>query len=154
MAIHTTPTDAEMAGSARRPKFGDPMKPDTKPCGPRTATILIVDDDTDTLGALKMIMELEGHTAITACNGKQGLEKYLEGSFDLVISDLHMPEMNGLEMLGHIRKANPGAKVIIASAEADEEEKGRLHEAGAFAVLTKPVEISTLEEIMARALGS
>ncbi|MEW6036293.1 MAG: response regulator [Candidatus Micrarchaeota archaeon] len=118
--------------------------PAQKPAGPdrirKSATILVVDDDRDFTETAGMFLEIKGYSSRTANNGLEGLETYKAGGIDLVVSDMHMPHMNGLEMLIAIKRLEPSAKVIVCSGGADEDEKARLMQAGALAVLKKPVE--------------
>ncbi len=118
--------------------------PVRKPAGPdrlrKSATILVVDDNTDCAETVGMFLELKGYAFRTANNGLEGLEAYKAGGIDLVVSDMHMPQMNGLEMLIAIKRLEASAKVIVCSGGADEDEKAGLMQAGALAVLKKPVE--------------
>ena len=82
------------------------------------AKILVVDDEQNLRGALKLLLELEGYTVETASNGLEGLEAIHQDNFDLVISDVRMPKMDGLEMLKEIRKNNSLLPVILITAFA------------------------------------
>ncbi len=82
------------------------------------AKILVVDDEQNLRGALKLLLELEGYTVETASNGLEGLEAIHQDNFDLVISDVRMPKMDGLEMLREIRKTNSLLPVILITAFA------------------------------------
>ncbi len=82
------------------------------------AKILVVDDEQNLRGALKLLLELEGYTVETASNGLEGLEAIHQDNFDLVISDVRMPKMDGLEMLKEIRKTNSLLPVILITAFA------------------------------------
>ncbi len=117
------------------------------------ARVLLVDDDPDCRDALAILLGAEGHLIQTAENGLDGLGSFFAGGFDVVVSDLHMPKMNGLEMLREILKGNPRAKVIMMSAEANHEELAALEAAGAFAVLGKPVDVPALLNVIGQAVS-
>jgi len=112
------------------------------PCeGKGLLSVLFVDDDPGMLIALRDIAEMGGYAGQTACNGKEGLEIFRRRTPDVIVSDLHMPEMNGLEMLRRIKAEKPDARVIILSAESNESEMKALLDAGALSVLRKPIGI-------------
>ena len=115
--------------------------------------LLIVDDHENTSTALARLLESEHKRVDTAENGLDGYAKYSAGGFDLVISDLNMPVMGGLDLLRMIRQGNPAAKMIIMSGGCSEEEKRALYDSGAVAVLEKPINIELLRVSMVAALG-
>ncbi|PLV60012.1 response regulator [Thermotoga sp. KOL6] len=78
--------------------------------------ILIVDDEPNMRELLKEELTEEGYTVETAEDGKEALEKFLSGDYDLVILDIEMPGMNGLEVAGEIRRRKKDAKIIILTA--------------------------------------
>jgi len=82
-------------------------------------SILIVEDQLLILSFIKNILHKKVDTIHTALNGKEGLELYKTHKPDIVITDLQMPEMNGLEMIRHIRKLDHQAKILITSAYCD-----------------------------------
>lgn len=112
--------------------------------------ILIVDDEQDILETLQLVLEIEGYEVTTASTGQQAIEKMSAVVPDLVLSDVMMPVMNGLELLKRI-KAHPQHReipVIITSA-------GRFDAdamPGAAAFLKKPVDLDVLFRTIARAL--
>ena len=92
--------------------------------------ILMVDDELAICELMKARLEIEGFEVITAANGLDGLQRYQENKdrVEIVITDLDMPAMNGVDMIQHIVKITPTMKVIVASASsrtyASEEEAG------------------------------
>ena len=68
------------------------------------AKILVIDDQRAIRTSLKDILELEEHEVILAENGQDGISKFQEGKFDLVITDIKMPEMDGMEVLAALWK--------------------------------------------------
>lgn len=118
----------------------------------KQARILVVDDDPDMRESLCMLLEVKGHQTAQARDGSEGLARFREGGFDLVISDFHMVGMNGLEMVKLIKALNPDVPVIMASGEAHQEEREHMRAAGAMAVLVKPFEMDDLESAIIKAL--
>ena len=120
----------------------------------RHAKVLVVDDDSDLRETVCMILEMNGYSPAQAGNGAEGLSLFRKEGFDLVISDFHMPQMNGLQMLIEMKKLRSDIPVIIASAAADEGEREGFRAAGAFLILRKPFEIAELESAIDRALNA
>jgi len=79
------------------------------------ASILIIDDDPQILDMLGQILEREGHEVVDASNGKEGLKLYRENPTDLVITDLIMPEKEGIETIMELRRHFPDVKIIAIS---------------------------------------
>jgi len=103
--------------------------------------ILIVDDDKTTRKLLSLYLKGSGFEVVTAENGLNALEKLGSDTFQLVLTDLNMPYMDGIEFLKAM-KSNPGTSHIPAlmlTTETDEEERQRAISAGADGYLSKPV---------------
>jgi CheY-like chemotaxis protein len=77
--------------------------------------ILVVDDDTAVRGAIKMVLEQDGHEVVLASNGRAGVSAVDEGRFDLVICDIFMPGMDGIETISAFHRLNPQMPVIAMS---------------------------------------
>lgn len=80
------------------------------------ANILVIDDDHDILEFVSTILG-DDHTVATALNGEEGLASCHAAKFDLVITDIFMPFMDGLEIIRELRKALPDTKIIAITAE-------------------------------------
>ncbi len=110
--------------------------------------ILIVDDEPAILSILERMLCKLGHESATAGNGKEALRRLEEGAFDLVITDLIMPESEGIETIGAIRKRWPGVRIIAMSGGGRQSPTPYLAVAaslGADATLAKPFQMSDLE---------
>src|SRR6187397_2677630 len=85
------------------------------------ATVLVVDDDPDTVSTLREILEEEGHVVLSARNGREGLQVALQTIPDLVLLDLNMPEMDGRAFLEAFKKSPTLAQVavVVLSGAAD-----------------------------------
>jgi DNA-binding response OmpR family regulator len=79
------------------------------------ARILIIDDDADTRLLLEYHLKSAGHEPITAANGKEGLNRFLSDPVDLVITDLYMPEQDGLETITQLRRLSPALPIIAVT---------------------------------------
>jgi DNA-binding NtrC family response regulator len=101
-------------------------------------SVLIVDDDAFVLSFLAMILREEGHSVIEAPNGKEALARFLNSEFDLVITDLKMPGMSGLELMQEGKKNRPDVHWIIVTAYGSIGSAVEAVKAGASDYLTKP----------------
>lgn len=112
------------------------------------ARILLIDDDGVARGILSNLLEEEGHEVIEAANGAVGTALYREKPADLVITDIVMPEKEGIETIIGLRKEFPDVKIIAVSgggALLSAESCLRAAEvAGAQRVLSKPVNVESL----------
>ena len=109
------------------------------------ATILVIDDQEPIRVLLRAALEGDGHEVLEAANGLLGLERYRERAADLIITDLLMPEMNGLELMLELNRSFPHVKVIAMSGGL--ERKGELNAAkllGARQTFHKPFDIRVL----------
>ena len=80
------------------------------------ARIMVVDDDACIRSLLRRTLELKGYEVVEANNGSEGLQQYHTAPTDLVITDIQMPVMNGLQMIKELRRTFPFAKVMAISA--------------------------------------
>lgn len=109
--------------------------------------ILVIDDEPSIRFLLEKMLEREGYAVITAADGEEGMKLFQESSFDLVITDIIMPEKEGIEIIMEIKKKYPDIPVIAISGGGFNSPQSYLNiarAAGAAAVLEKPVEKETL----------
>lgn len=102
------------------------------------ATILVVDDSGMSRRALRKILESAGHQVIEAEDGISALERYYIEKPDLVLLDLTMTGMYGLDVLSKLREMDADARVIVASADIQSSTRGMVEEGGAQAFINKP----------------
>lgn len=107
---------------------------------------LIIDDDDTNVGMLKLILRKAGFNVIGALNGREALMKASETAPDVILLDLHMPEMDGWEVIGKLRTMT-NVPVLIVSANALEDSIVRAFDLGADDYVTKPF---TAKEVVAR----
>ena len=77
--------------------------------------ILLIDDDAEVRQALRQALVLAGHQVVEARDGRDGVERYSDGSFDLVVTDLVMPNQEGIETIQQLRRLTPGLPIIAIS---------------------------------------
>ena len=112
-----------------------------RPVKPR---ILIVDDDPGTLASLSRAFALEGYTAITRRSAARALERLQEEPVDAILSDVVMPEMDGLEFLARVKERAPDVPVILMSGQATLETAVKATRLGALDFVEKPVGLDRL----------
>lgn len=118
------------------------------------ANILVVDDSASMRQMIKFTLDIAGHKITEAADGKQGLSLAEGSDFDLVISDVNMPNMNGIEMTAGIRglgnhKSTP---ILLLTTESGLEKKGEGKKAGATGWLVKPFDPEQLTKIVNKVL--
>lgn len=114
--------------------------------------ILMIDDDRSFLKVYAEILRSKGYHADTAPDGLHALKKLGEAYYDIVISDVVMPEMNGIEVLKRIKKEYPDQLVIMLTGEGSISGAVEAMEEGAYTYLIKPLEIDQLLMNIKRAL--
>ena len=117
--------------------------------------ILVVDDDELNQRMMRLILKREGHLVETAINGVDAVEAVKSKYFDLILMDLQMPEMDGVEASRRIRELEngEGRTFIVALTASFLPEKGReLFEAGIDNYMTKPFEVAHLRNILQHGL--
>lgn len=119
------------------------------------AHVLIVDDEPAIADLIKTALDMQGHTAETAGNGKDALDRIQKGRFDLVIMDRNMPKMGGIEALKIIRSSPQyqGLKVIMCTSASILKEVDEAFAAGASDYITKPLDLQALGAKVQRALN-
>lgn len=107
--------------------------------------ILAVDDDEDILYTIRAIGEAAGWDVDTASDGEEALRALrLGGRYDLVLLDYHMPKMNGLTLLGHLRAERPHLPVLVLTVDENEETANAFLDAGATDFALKPIKAPDL----------
>src|SRR5690606_11996271 len=111
------------------------------------ARILVVEDEEKIARVLELELTYEGYEVEKAKTGYEALEKYREGNWDLILLDIMLPEMSGIEILRRIRKGDSITPVILLTAKDSIEDKVTGLDLGANDYITKPFQI---EELLAR----
>ncbi|HDT4630950.1 TPA: two-component system response regulator GlrR [Klebsiella pneumoniae] len=118
----------------------------------KPARLLLVDDDPGLLKLLGMRLVSEGYSVVTAESGPEALRVLGREKVDLVISDLRMDEMDGLQLFSEIQKGHPGMPVIILTAHGSIPDAVAATQQGVFSFLTKPVDKDALYKAIDEAL--
>lgn len=120
-----------------------------------TAAILTVDDSMSVRVAIRIALNNAGYSVEEAANGAEGVAKANGGSYDLIVTDLNMPVMDGLTMIEQLRRipAYAGVPIIFLTTESDAAMKERAKAAGATGWLTKPFDPEQLVRIVKKVLG-
>lgn len=117
--------------------------------------VLAVDDEASITRIIKVNLEYLGYTVETALSGGEALKLLLQNSYDLLITDVAMPEMDGLELLEHIRQSPELAQlpVILLTAQASEQDITGGYQRGTDLYLTKPFDPNELKIWVSRMLA-
>jgi CheY-like chemotaxis protein len=107
--------------------------------------VLVVDDDPKSLRLMEAKLTQEGYRVVTAQNGKDALEMIKLEKPGLVLLDILMPEMDGIETLKRIKTIDQDIYVAMVTALWDEKEAKKTFEAGAYEYITKPIDMEYLK---------
>ena len=116
--------------------------------------LLFVDDEDELISALVERLELRGIDATGATSGDEALELLREDHFDVVVIDVKMPGIGGLDVLRTISRRYPDIKVILMTGHGSSEDSEIGRRLGAVAYLQKPVDLEDLLATVHRAMGS
>jgi two-component system response regulator PilR (NtrC family) len=117
------------------------------------AKILVADDELSMRQFLEILLKKEGHTVVSVADGQEGLSHFQAEKFDLLISDIKMPKMDGLELLRRVKEQQPNLAVIMVTAYASPEDAIAAMKAGAYDYLTKPFKVEEIKSVIHHALG-
>ncbi|APX65173.1 response regulator [Sphingomonas sp. gentR] len=120
-----------------------------------TASILTVDDSASLRMAIRIALTGAGYTVTEAADGAEGLAKATGTRFDLIVTDLNMPNMDGLEMIRALRQqpAQAGVPIIFLTTESDDSMKAQAKAAGATGWLVKPFQPEQLIRVAQKVLA-
>ena len=113
----------------------------------RGVRILVIEDEASLRDGIADLLESDGHVVATAADGIAGVEAGLRDSFDLVVLDLMLPRLDGMEVCRRLRAARPGMPIVILTARGSEDDKVRGLVEGADDYITKPF---SARELLAR----
>jgi two-component system, NtrC family, response regulator PilR len=118
----------------------------------KRARILVVDDDPAVLELTKLQLEYEGYEVSTADGGEKGLKLAESNPFDLILTDLHMPDLDGIEIVKQVKARLPETEIIMISGLGTIPDAVAAIKAGAFYFIEKPIEYEQLLVLMQMAL--
>ncbi|OGP73475.1 MAG: transcriptional regulator [Deltaproteobacteria bacterium RBG_16_49_23] len=114
--------------------------------------ILLVEDDPHVGESLRLLFKKKGYAVLLASNGKEGLHLFRKETIDLVITDVVMPKMGGLELLEAVKGLRPETEVIVISAQGTIEKAVQAMKLGAFDFIEKPINPRVISLLAERAL--
>lgn len=117
-----------------------------------SAKILVVDDSGLARRTVRQLLEEMGHTVEEATDGAQAIERYFLNRHDLVVLDMVMEGMYGLEVLMKFKELNPDIRVIVVTADIQTSTKAEARAAGAAALINKPIVRDELTRVVTSAL--
>ncbi len=117
------------------------------------AKVLIADDEVGLRDLLERFFKTRGLEVDMACDGREALEMFQAGAYDLVLTDLKMPRLDGLQLLVAIKDINPKVPVVIISGYGDTETVVRALKNGAENFLAKPIKIDLLHRVIEQSLN-
>lgn len=117
-------------------------------------TILIVEDEKHTREGLRQFLEGQDYEVLTAGDGEEGFKRYFEEKPELVLTDIRMPRLDGIDFLEKIKAQDPRAVVILLTAYGSVEDAVKAMKKGAYYYLTKPVNLEELDFLIKKALAS
>lgn len=120
---------------------------------PNEKKILVVDDDQDGLQLLDFALKSKGWQIVTASMGNAALELFKKENFDLVLLDLRLPDINGLEVMKKIKEISPEIEVIIISGYSSVDKAVEATKEGAFYFIEKPIDLERLFILVEKALS-
>jgi DNA-binding response OmpR family regulator len=116
---------------------------------PRKKKILVIEDDAEMRSLLKdFIEEEEGYEADSVGDGSEAFRKLAKEHFDLILTDIRMPGLSGMDILPGLKKLQPRSLIIVITAFGSEEVYRRALERGADSYLEKPVHLDELRKLM------
>lgn len=117
------------------------------------AKILVADDELSMREFLKILLEKEGHEVSCAEDGERAFSQFRSDSFDLLVADIKMPKMDGLELLKRVKDLRPQTTVVMITAYASPEDAITAMKAGAYDYLTKPFKLKEIKSVIRNALA-
>jgi two-component system chemotaxis response regulator CheY len=117
-----------------------------------SAKILVVDDSGLARRSIRQILEEMGHEVEEARDGAQAIERYFLNHHDLIVLDMVMEGMYGLEVLMKFKQLNPDVRVVVVTADIQESTRAEVRAAGGVALINKPVVRAELERVVNSAL--
>jgi two-component system, sensor histidine kinase len=135
--------------SEEAPVERDPSSPAARKA--HSLKVLLIEDNVDACDTLRHLLTMEGHRVETAYEGKGGLAVALEGNFDAIVCDIGLPGLDGMELIGQLRRAAAGRRpyAIALSGYCQAEDRSRALEAGFDHYCVKPVSAQALLTLLA-----
>lgn len=118
------------------------------------ARILITEDEDSLRSFVARALRMDGHETVEAADGAEGLEALAEGRFDLLLSDIRMPVMDGIELTHKAAAAHPGLRILLMTGYAEQRERADDLATKIIDVVSKPFSLPDIRTAVARALAA
>ncbi len=112
------------------------------------ASVLIVDDERSMRDFLKILLEKEGHEVTTASSGASALDALDKHTVDVIVSDIRMPGMTGIELLETVKEHSPEMPIILITAFASPDDAVLAMKNGAFDYISKPFNVDEIKSVI------
>lgn len=117
------------------------------------AHILAVDDSEPMRKMVELVLKSGGHTVDLANDGAEGLRKFRTGKYDLIVTDINMPQMGGIELIGAVREINAEIPILALTTESEDEMRKKGAHAGADGWIVKPFKPAQFLDIIHQILS-
>ncbi len=117
-----------------------------------SAKILVIEDDAQVRQSYDDMLNLFGYEVESVQNGREGMSKIIKNDYDVVVTDLNMPEMNGIEILKYIKKKKPYIEVIVITGYATLENAIEAMKVGAYDYFVKPIDIEHVRIVLSKCI--
>jgi len=121
-------------------------------CLKHMARILLVDDEDCILRTTAILLESEGHSTVSVLNGKEAINQLNASEFDIMITDIRMAPMDGMELIRYAHGEKPGVQIVVVSAYGSEKTTREALSLGAVRYLKKPFRVEDMMEAIAEGL--
>lgn len=115
-------------------------------------TILAIDDSETMRDMVKQTLDMGNYNIIMAIDGKDGLKKFMHNEVNLIITDINMPVMDGIQLIKEIRKVNQDVPILTLTTESEDDMKKKGSDAGANGWIVKPLHPAQLLDIIEQIL--
>jgi CheY-like chemotaxis protein len=121
---------------------------------PQPKQILVIEDDLEMISLLKDLFEEDGYQVDSVENGSEAFRRAARQVYDLIITDVRMPFLSGLEILPGLKKLQPHTPVLVITAFGSEDVQRRAKERGAEAYLEKPIDLFDLRRLVDKMMSA
>jgi len=125
-----------------------------RPEGGLMAKILITEDEDSLRTFVARALRMDGHETVEAPDGAAGLDALIDGGFDLLLSDIRMPVMDGIELAHKASAAHPALKILLMTGYADQRERADDLSLKIVDVVSKPFSLPDIRRAVAQALAA
>ena len=110
--------------------------------------ILIIDDEPTVIDVMLKLLGRDGHDCLSSANADDGLSLFINNSIDVVLTDIYMPDKNGLALLDDLKSYDPDCSVIVFTGYGDIDTANTAMRKGAYAFFTKPIDFKNLRKTL------